>query len=91
MFAGHAEITASRRRPRHLRAGGLLTEAVCLIVCLNSDASVRALKGPGRPLVAAPDRARVLAALECVDAVIVFDEPTPQETVTDDSSADQAS
>jgi len=51
---------------------------------------VRALKGPDRPLVAAPDRARVLAALECVDAVIVFDEPTPQETVTDDSSADQA-
>jgi rfaE bifunctional protein nucleotidyltransferase chain/domain len=46
-------------------------------VCLNSDASVRALKGPGRPLVAAPDRARVLAALACVDAVLVFDEPTP--------------
>jgi rfaE bifunctional protein nucleotidyltransferase chain/domain len=49
----------------------------CLVVCLNSDASVRELKGPGRPLVRAPDRARVLAALECVDAVIVFDEPTP--------------
>ncbi|HLI40743.1 MAG TPA: PfkB family carbohydrate kinase [Streptosporangiaceae bacterium] len=49
----------------------------CLVVCLNSDASVRELKGPGRPLVQAPDRARVLAALECVDAVIVFDEPTP--------------
>lgn len=66
-----------------LHAGhvGLLRQARrlgdCLIVCLNSDASVRALKGPGRPLVAAPDRARVLAALECVDAVIVFDEPTP--------------
>lgn len=49
----------------------------CLVVCLNSDASVRALKGPGRPLVRAQDQARVLAALECVDAVIVFDEPTP--------------
>ena len=66
-----------------LHAGhvGLLRQARrlgdCLIVCVNSDASVRALKGAGRPLVAAPDRARVLAALECVDAVIVFDEPTP--------------
>ncbi len=49
----------------------------CLVVCLNSDCSVRELKGPGRPLVEAPDRARVLAALECVDAVVVFDEPTP--------------
>jgi rfaE bifunctional protein nucleotidyltransferase chain/domain len=48
-----------------------------LVVCLNSDASVRALKGPGRPLVGAHDRARVLAALECVDAVIIFNEPTP--------------
>jgi rfaE bifunctional protein nucleotidyltransferase chain/domain len=49
----------------------------CLVVCLNSDASVRALKGPGRPLVRAVDRARVLMALESVDAVLVFDEPTP--------------
>jgi D-beta-D-heptose 7-phosphate kinase/D-beta-D-heptose 1-phosphate adenosyltransferase len=49
----------------------------CLVVCANSDASVRALKGPGRPLVPAADRVRVLGALECVDAVTVFDEPTP--------------
>jgi rfaE bifunctional protein nucleotidyltransferase chain/domain len=49
----------------------------CLVVCLNSDASVRRLKGPGRPLVAEADRAAVLAALACVDAVVVFDEPTP--------------
>ena len=78
----------------HARHVGLLRQGRrlgdCLIVRLNSDASVRALKGLGRPLVAVSDRARVLAALECVDAVIVFDEPTPQETVTDDSSADQA-
>lgn len=66
-----------------LHAGhvGLLREARrlgdCLVVCLNSDASVRALKGPERPLVAAEDRARILSALECVDAVVVFDEPTP--------------
>jgi rfaE bifunctional protein nucleotidyltransferase chain/domain len=66
-----------------LHAGhvGLLREARrlgdCLVVCLNSDASVRALKGPGRPLVGAEDRGRILAALECVDAVVVFGEPTP--------------
>lgn len=50
----------------------------CLIVCLNDDASVRRLKGPGRPLVREEDRAAVLAALECVDAVVVFDEDTPE-------------
>ena len=67
-----------------LHAGhvGLLRQARrlgdCLVVCLNSDSSVRALKGPGRPLVSADDRARVLTALECVDAVVVFGEPTPE-------------
>jgi D-beta-D-heptose 7-phosphate kinase / D-beta-D-heptose 1-phosphate adenosyltransferase len=50
----------------------------CLVVCLNSDASVRRLKGPGRPIVPQGDRARVLEALECVDAVVLFDEDTPQ-------------
>jgi rfaE bifunctional protein nucleotidyltransferase chain/domain len=49
----------------------------CLVVCLNSDASVRRLKGPDRPIVAEADRARVLAALAHVDAVAVFDEDTP--------------
>ncbi len=49
----------------------------CLVVCLNSDASVRRLKGDSRPLQPAPDRARVLRALRCVDAVVVFDEDTP--------------
>jgi D-beta-D-heptose 7-phosphate kinase/D-beta-D-heptose 1-phosphate adenosyltransferase len=48
-----------------------------LVVCLNSDASVRQLKGEGRPLVPAADRARVLSSLSCVDAVAVFDEDTP--------------
>ncbi|MGW4487343.1 PfkB family carbohydrate kinase [Amycolatopsis sp. NPDC004368] len=48
-----------------------------LVVCLNSDSSVRGLKGPGRPLVRARDRARLLAALSFVDAVAVFDEPAP--------------
>ena len=49
----------------------------CLIVCLYSDASVRGLMGPGRPVVGQDDRAAVLLALECVDAVAIFDEPTP--------------
>lgn len=52
-----------------------------LVVCLNSDASVRRLKGPGRPLVPAEDRARVLEALEYVDEVVVFDEDTPVEVL----------
>jgi D-beta-D-heptose 7-phosphate kinase / D-beta-D-heptose 1-phosphate adenosyltransferase len=51
----------------------------CLVVCINSDDSVRRLKGPSRPLNSAPDRARVLEALEFVDAVVVFDEDTPAE------------
>jgi rfaE bifunctional protein nucleotidyltransferase chain/domain len=49
----------------------------CLIVCLNSDASVRRLKGDGRPLNHIADRVSVLAALGCVDAVAVFGEDTP--------------
>ncbi|WP_029431213.1 D-glycero-beta-D-manno-heptose 1-phosphate adenylyltransferase [Blastococcus sp. URHD0036] len=53
----------------------------CLVVCINSDASVRRLKGPSRPLVTAADRARVLEALEFVDAVVVFDEDTPAEVL----------
>jgi rfaE bifunctional protein nucleotidyltransferase chain/domain/rfaE bifunctional protein kinase chain/domain len=53
----------------------------CLIVCLNSDASVRRLKGAGRPLVGECDRAAVLAALGCVDAVEVFGEDTPVEVL----------
>jgi len=49
----------------------------CLVVCVNSDDSVRRLKGANRPLVPQPDRVRVLAALGSVDAVTVFDEDTP--------------
>lgn len=48
-----------------------------LVVGVNSDASVRRLKGPGRPLVPAAQRVEVLAALECVDYVVIFDELTP--------------
>ena len=49
-----------------------------LIVLLNSDASVRRLKGPERPVVTEGERAEVLAALECVDGVVVFDEDDPR-------------
>lgn len=48
-----------------------------LIVAINSDASVQKLKGPTRPIVGERERGRVLAALAAVDAVVVFDEPTP--------------
>jgi rfaE bifunctional protein nucleotidyltransferase chain/domain len=49
----------------------------CLVVCLNSDASVRRLKGPGRPLVTQQHRATVLNALASVDAVAIFEDDTP--------------
>jgi D-beta-D-heptose 7-phosphate kinase/D-beta-D-heptose 1-phosphate adenosyltransferase len=53
-----------------------------LVVGLNSDASVRRLgKGPDRPLRSQAERGYVLAALECVDAVVVFDEDTPLELI----------
>ena len=48
-----------------------------LIVGLNTDRSVSALKGPSRPVIHEADRARVMAALEAVDAVVLFDEDTP--------------
>ena len=48
-----------------------------LVVGLNSDASVRKIKGPGRPINGVQDRARVLAALRSVDYVCVFDQDTP--------------
>jgi len=52
-----------------------------LIVGINGDASVRALKGPGRPILPEFERAEILAALECVNAVVIFQELTPRETI----------
>jgi rfaE bifunctional protein nucleotidyltransferase chain/domain len=52
-----------------------------LVVGLNSDASVRGLKGEGRPLLPAHERAEALLALEAVDRVVVYAEPTPLELV----------
>jgi rfaE bifunctional protein nucleotidyltransferase chain/domain len=52
-----------------------------LIVGINSDESVRTLKGEGRPVISEQERAEILASLECVDAVVIFDELTPQRVV----------
>ena len=52
-----------------------------LVIGLNSDASVRRLKGEGRPIVSEADRAEVLDALRAVDIVTIFDEPTAEELV----------
>jgi D-beta-D-heptose 7-phosphate kinase / D-beta-D-heptose 1-phosphate adenosyltransferase len=52
-----------------------------LVVGLNSDASVRGLKGDGRPVNGQEDRASVLAGLACVDIVVIFDESTPEELI----------
>ncbi len=52
-----------------------------LVVAINSDASVRRLKGEGRPLVPQAERAELLRALEPVDRVLVFEEDTPRETI----------
>jgi D-beta-D-heptose 7-phosphate kinase/D-beta-D-heptose 1-phosphate adenosyltransferase len=52
-----------------------------LIVGINSDASVRQLKGAERPVLPERERAEILAALECVDAVVIFNELTPREVI----------
>jgi D-beta-D-heptose 7-phosphate kinase/D-beta-D-heptose 1-phosphate adenosyltransferase len=49
-----------------------------LIVGVNSDRSVREMKGAGRPIMPEGERAEILGAMECVDAVVIFDEPTPR-------------
>ncbi|MCI5160448.1 MAG: D-glycero-beta-D-manno-heptose 1-phosphate adenylyltransferase [Candidatus Electrothrix sp. AX5] len=54
----------------------------CLVIGLNSDRSVQALKGPSRPVNSELERARVLAALGCVDFVVLFDEDTPLRLIT---------
>lgn len=65
LHAGHVHLLE--------RARGL---ASALVVGVNDDAGVRRLKGEGRPLVSAEDRARVVAALRAVDRVVIFSEPT---------------
>jgi len=53
----------------------------CLVVAVNSDRSVRSLKGTGRPVVPEMERAEVIAALACVDWVFLFDDLTPQRVI----------
>jgi rfaE bifunctional protein nucleotidyltransferase chain/domain len=53
-----------------------------LIVAINSDRSVKAIKGPERPVNTEADRAEVITALACVDAAVVFDEDTPHEIIS---------
>jgi rfaE bifunctional protein nucleotidyltransferase chain/domain len=64
---------------RYLQQARALGDA--LIIGLNADASVRRNKGPERPINPEAERAEVLEALECVDAVAVFDEDTPAEII----------
>ena len=70
LHPGHVELLTQARRLGHY-----------LLVAINSDRSVRGIKGPGRPLQDEAARATVLAALQDVDGVIVFDEETPLETI----------
>jgi len=68
--------------PGHIRSLELARElGDVLIVGLNSDASVRQLKGEGRPIIPQRERAEILAALESVDAVVIFDDLTPREVI----------
>ncbi|MBA8952730.1 D-glycero-beta-D-manno-heptose 1-phosphate adenylyltransferase [Actinomadura namibiensis] len=66
LHAGHVSLLQQARRLGD-----------CLVVCVNSDASVRRRKGPDRPVTTAGDRVRVLRALADVDAAVVFDDDTP--------------
>jgi D-beta-D-heptose 7-phosphate kinase/D-beta-D-heptose 1-phosphate adenosyltransferase len=65
---------------RYLQDARALGDA--LIVAVNSDRSVRAYKGPNRPINPQDERAEVLSALGCVDAVVIFDEETPHAIVS---------
>lgn len=70
LHPGHVALLEAARR-----------EGDVLVVALNSDESVRALKGAGRPVVPEGERAETLLALEAVDRVVVYDEETPIEVI----------
>jgi len=70
LHPGHVRYLQAARR-----------EGDALLVGVNSDRSVRANKGPSRPIIPENERAELLAALECVDAVVIFDEDTPAEII----------
>ncbi len=68
--------------PGHIRyLQAARAEGDGLVVAINSDRSVRAIKGPTRPINPELERAEVLDALSCVDAVVVFDEDTPAQII----------
>jgi D-glycero-beta-D-manno-heptose 1-phosphate adenylyltransferase len=71
LHAGHVEYLTEARKLGDV-----------LLIGLNSDASVRRLKGPKRPVCAEADRAFVLSALRMIDAVTLFDEETPEELIS---------
>ena len=71
LHPGHVRYLQAARR-----------EGDALVVGINSDRSVRTNKGPSRPIMPEHERAEVLEALTCVDAVVVFDESTPHEVIT---------
>jgi D-glycero-beta-D-manno-heptose 1-phosphate adenylyltransferase len=70
LHPGHVDVIAAAR-----------ARGESLVVGVNSDGSVRRLKGPGRPIRSEAERAYVLAAFEAVDAVVLFDQDTPLELV----------
>lgn len=70
LHPGHVDVLTAAR-----------AQGDALVVGLNTDASVRRLKGPSRPVRAEHERAYVLAALEAVDAVVLFDQDTPLELI----------
>ena len=70
LHPGHVRYLQAARR-----------EGDLLIVAINSDRSVRANKGPERPITPERERAEIVAALACVDATVIFDEETPAEII----------
>lgn len=70
LHPGHVRYLQAARR-----------EGDVLIVAINSDRSVSAIKGPARPITTELERGEMLGALSCVDAVVVFDEETPAEII----------
>ncbi len=70
LHVGHVKYLQQARRQGDL-----------LVLGLNSDASIRRLKGPNRPLIGEQERAHILAALTCIDYLVIFDEDTPLELI----------
>lgn len=70
LHPGHIDVLLGARR-----------QGDALVVGVNSDASVKRLKGPERPIRTAAERCYVLAALACVDGVVVFDQDTPYDLI----------